>query len=156
MNGRLVAGFVSLPFLAAVLGFAVLPLAWQLTNPRDSILENPGQVAIAGATLCGAVGTVMTLVAIPVVAWLRRRKRLDFGDFVWAGVALGNAPLVLWVVFLVIPATVAHAIGGTLSNHLLTTAELISGVVRVVLLGTILGATLAAAFWTLAIRNAAR
>ena len=66
---------------------------------------------------------------------------------------LGNAPFVVYVTGLVLPATLAHLVGGTLSQHLSPFSDLIAGTLRVLAIGSVIGASSAFVFWFLGIRR---
>ena len=68
-----------------------------------------------------------------------------------AGLILGNVPFALYLVVLILPATISHLVMGTLSQHLVPVSALLPGAFRAILIGSIFGVISAAAFWLMAI-----
>ena len=52
-----------------------------------------------------------------------------------------------------IPATLAHLMNGTLSQHLSPFSALIAGALRALAIGTVMGASSAFVFWLLGVRR---
>jgi hypothetical protein len=148
-RSRLFTALAVLPLFDACLGYLAFPLWWALRNaPGDFSEPTP---AFAFAAINGVTGLFVTVTAVlPAVFWLQKRGPLTLQRLTLAGALLGNLPFAV-----VAAATVAiafgHLVGGTLSDHLSPAPDLLGGALRVILLGTFMGAASGAMFWALAV-----
>jgi hypothetical protein len=153
---RLWAAFAALPVVNAVVAFLGFPLVWYIGGHTGRLID-PTEAAVSFALLTGLMGLVVTVGgAIPVVLWLMRRGAVSLRQLIAAGVLLGNAPFVLYVIGLVLPLTILHLVRGTMSQHLLPFSDLIAGTLRAMAIGSVLGALSSLVFWFLGIRRADR
>lgn len=67
-----------------------------------------------------------------------------------------NAPFGVYLIALVLPATIAHVIGGTMSEHLALLSEPVAGTIRVLLIGSVMGALSGAVFWFIGVYEPGR
>jgi len=152
-NWRLLFAFAVLPPVDALMALVVYPALWWL--PTTAIFQppDPAQAARGFAILAGAVGLIVTFGgAVPIVFWLIRRGTLSIGQLVLAGLALGNLPFAMYAAAMILFA-IGHLIGGTMSQHLVPAAELLAGVVRALVAGSVLGVMSAIVFWVIGIRT---
>ena len=150
---RLVAAFAVVPFVDALIGFFGFPLVWYIGGHTRQ-LHDPAAAARGFALVTGFAGLVVTVCgAVPAVLWLMKRGPVSLPQLIAAGVLLGNVPFVVYVISLVLPATLAHLVAGTLSQHLSPFSDLIAGTLRVLAIGSVLGASSAFVFWLLGIRR---
>lgn len=147
---RLFTALAVLPLFDACLGYLAFPLWWSLRNAPGRFVE-PANPALAFAAINGVMGLFVTVTAVlPAVFRLQKRGPLTLQTLTLAGAVLGNLPFAV-----VAAATVAiafgHLLGGTLSDHLSPAPELLAGALRVILLGTFMGAASGAVFWLMAV-----
>jgi hypothetical protein len=91
--------------------------------------------------------------AVPAVLWRMKRGPISLRHLITVGLVLGNAPFLLYVVGLVLPATLAHLAAGTMSQHLVPLSSLIAGTLRALAIGSGLGTVSAIVLWFLGIRG---
>ena len=60
---------------------------------------------------------------------------------------------VAYVAFFLLPFTIGHIVGGTMSHHLVPMSELLAGLTRAVTLGCVLGVVPALVFWFVGVRG---
>jgi hypothetical protein len=150
---RLLMAFAVVPFVDALIGFVGFPLVWYIGG-HTGRLHDTAAAARGFAMVTGFAGLVVTVCgAVPVVLWLMKRGPVSLPQLLSAGVLLGNAPFFVYVIGLVLPATLAHLAGGTLSQHLSPVSDLIAGALRTLAIGSVLGASSAFVFWFLGIRR---
>ena len=133
--GRVWLAFSVMPLVSGFLG----GLLWGGSNPI-AILSGVSAIFV---TLCGGLPAYLTL---------KQRGPISLPQAVWTGAALGNVPLALFA-FMSALFALAHVAAGTISQHLVPISELFFSAVRLILLGTILGAASAAVFWFVAIKG---
>jgi hypothetical protein len=134
---RLWAALALLPLADTVFAYLVFVVWWSADTAIRPDAPNP----VAWAIATGLVGLVMTLVgALPALSAQMARGSVSFARLVGAGALLGNAPFVLVIVTLALPAAVVRYFDGTLSSHLAGFSEVIPGVLRSVAFGSALGA----------------
>jgi hypothetical protein len=149
---RLLGAFAALPVVQALVAFVVFPLVWRLGGHDGFLPVDPDKTARDFAVLTGLLGLLLTFAgAVPVVDWLMRRGRVSLAQLLLVGLLLGNAPFALYVVALVLPATISHVAMGTMSQHWLPVSELLAGTLRVTLIGSAFGTISALVFWAIAI-----
>ena len=149
---RVLTAFAILPILQALVAFVAFPLVWRLGDHGASQPVDWGEAAREFAIVTGLIGMFVTVAgAVPVVHWLMRRGRVSLARFLVAGLVLGNVPFALYLVVLILPATMSHLVMGTLSQHLVPVSALLAGALRAILIGSIFGVIAAAAFWFIAI-----
>jgi hypothetical protein len=147
-------GFAVLPLTQALLVYSAFPLLWQFLGHASLRPVNPDQTALAMAITTGLFGVLVTICgAIPVVFWLMGIQRTSFHALVSAGAVLGNAPFAFYVLALVLPATIVHLRFGTMSEHIIPVADLMVSTLRIVVLGSSLGAISAAVLWLIAFND---
>jgi len=142
---RVVLGFMAQPFVTALLGFTLLPIL-ALTDPRSQA-TSPGslvEIGLISAVLVGLVGLVITaFAAAPVFYWLHERRRVTWRHAVLSALLFANAPTTLLFGLLWF-----HGWDPRLSAF---DAAMIG--LRVILLGSGIGAAAASVFWWIAIGN---
>jgi hypothetical protein len=149
---RVLTAFAILPILQALVAFVAFPLVWRLGDHGASQPVDWGEAAREFAIVTGLLGIFVTVAgAVPVVYWLMRWRRVSLARLLLAGLILGNVPFALYLVVLILPATISHLAMGTLSQHLVPVSALLAGALRVILIGSIFGVISAAAFWLMAI-----
>lgn len=142
-----------LPLIDAVLGFAGFRLLWAVGG-RAFFTADPAPAAFAFAVLSGLAGLLVTwCAAAPMVVARLRRGPISLQDSVVAGLLLGNTPFGLYIVGLVIPATFAHVMAGTMAGRWLSVPELAAATLRMLFIGSTMGAASGAIFWFLGIRG---
>ena len=147
---RLFTALTVLPLFDACLGYLAFPLWWALRNAPGHFVE-PAMPALAFAAINGVMGLFVSVTAVlPVVFWLQKRGPLTLQRLTLAGAVLGNLPFAV-VAAVTVGIAFGHLIGGTLSDHLSPAPELLAGALRVILLGTFMGAASGAMFWLLAV-----
>ena len=152
MTGRLWLALALVPFANVPLGAAAFyVLVW--SGGWSDGLHNPLVNSLLWGVLVAFIAFLITLVgAIPAVFWMRRRGPITLRRTLTAGVLLGNAPLafgVCWVLIL----TLTHLAAGTLSEHLSPMADLVIGIFKVTIFGSVLGLASAWLVWMVGIRN---
>jgi hypothetical protein len=148
---RLLAAFAVLPVADALIAFFAFPAVWRLSGEFQ--LADSFQAARTVAVVAGVLGLLVTLSGgVPVVFWLMKRGPVSFEQILIAGVALGNAPFVVFVLAL-IPFAILHLTEGTMSQHLSPLSELLAGTVRAIGMGSVMGMASAVVFWFLGIRD---
>ena len=146
---RLWAAFAIVPFVDAAVAYLCFPLMWAMRG-HPGQLVNPAGVAFSVAVISGFLGLLVTCAgAVPLVAWLRKRGPISLPTALVAGLLLGNAPFGVYLIGLVTPATIAHVINGTMSEHLAPLSELIAGTIRILVIGSGMGALSGAVVWFL-------
>jgi hypothetical protein len=149
---RVLTAFAILPILQALVAFLAFPLVWRLGDHGALQPVDWDEAARKFAIVTGLLGMFVTVAgAVPVVYWLMRRGRVSLAQLLLAGLILGNVPFALYLVVLILPATLSHLVMGTLSQHLVPVSALLAGAVRAILIGSIFGVISAAAFWLMAI-----
>ena len=153
---RLAFAFAAVPLVQGLAMYFGFPLFWDFVGHEGQ--ADPAGARIMG-TIAGVSGVFVTVAAVvPLFVWLRQRGRVTLLHAVSAGVVLGNVPFALYLVLLILPFTILHLARGTLSQHLIPFPSLLSSAVRMIVLGSVLGAIGALTFWIvgLAGTNAAR
>ena len=151
---RLLIAFAVLPPFDALLAFVGFPAVWWLGDHGASRLLDPDQAARAFAILAGVLGILVTICgAVPVTFSLLKRGPVSLAQLLVAGVALGNAPFAAYALIL-LPFAILHVIEGTMSEHLVPLPDLLAGVLRAVLIGSVMGTASAVVFWLVGIRGA--
>jgi hypothetical protein len=146
---RLWAAFAIVPFVDAAAAYLCFPLVWAMGGHTGNLI-NPEGAAFGFAVLSGVLGLLVTGVgAVPIVFSLAKRGPISLPTAFFAGLLLGNVPFGLYVLALVLPATMAHLSAGTMSEHLLPLSELVAATIRILLIGSGMGALSAAVFWFL-------
>ena len=126
---RLLAAFAIVPFVDAAVAYLCFPLVWAMREHPGRLVD-PAGVAFSVAVISGVLGLLVTCAgAVPLVAWLAKRGPISLPTALVAGLLLGNAPFGA-LIGLVVPATIAHVIDGTMSEHL-SLSEMIAGTIRV-------------------------
>jgi hypothetical protein len=149
ITGRLALAFAAVPLLQALAMYVGFPLFWDFMGHAGQP-SDPSKAAAMIAAITGVCGVFVTVAgAVPLFVWLRHRGRVTLIQAIGAGGILGNVPFALYVLLLVLPLTVMHLARGTLSQHLIPLPSLLSSTFRVVVLGSVLGAMGALAFWVL-------
>ncbi|HSL22725.1 MAG TPA: hypothetical protein VK886_14420 [Vicinamibacterales bacterium] len=97
----------------------------------------------------GILAVAMTAWAVPLLLYLNERRRLSFRNVLALGAALGNVPFAIVILGIV----VAHPIRETLTGDVGRLWYGFSGFVQRVVLGSAVGMSSAAAFWSVAIRG---
>jgi hypothetical protein len=144
--------FAILPILQALVAFVAFPLVWRFGDHGALQPVDWDEAARKFAVVTGLLGMFVTVAgAVPVVYWLMRRGRVSLARLLLAGLILGNVPFALYLVVLILPATISHLVMGTLSQHLVSVSALLAGALRAILIGSIFGVISAAAFWLMAI-----
>jgi hypothetical protein len=125
------------PFVAAAVAFVAFPI---LLLDRDGQTLGGGRPAdVVGAARSAALGVglfalVVTLAAaLPAAVWLMKRRRVRLAHAVVFGLAFGNLP---------------YAIGALAGG-----AYGVTGLIRGVAFSSLLGASCAAVFWFVALRQ---
>jgi hypothetical protein len=150
---RLLSAFAILPVVDALVAYFAFPIVWQLGRHGGFRPVDPTKPALAFAVLAGLSGLFVTLSgAIPVVFWLIRRGAVSFQQILTAGLALGNALFVVYVLAL-IPYALLHLAFGTLSDHLIPVSELLVSALLPLGIGSCMGMMSAVVFWFAAIRG---
>jgi hypothetical protein len=148
---RLLAALVALPPVDALLGYLAFPIVWWLGDHGAFRPIASDGMALWSATVAGALGLFITITAaLPVTWWLIRRGHTSAPSFALAGVVLGNVPFAAYLCF-ILRATLEHLVAGTLGNHLSPAAELLAGGLRVVVIGSTMGAASGVMFWFIAV-----
>ena len=115
----------------AAVAYLCFPLVWAMRG-HPGHLADPAKAAFGFALISGVLGLLVTWAgAVPLVAWLAKRGPISLPTALVAGLLLGNAPFGAGLIGLVVPATMAHVINGTMSEHLAPLSELIAGTIRV-------------------------
>ena len=148
---RLLAGFAGAPVTAVFLALVTYDALWYSGMmsggaPIDSI-----DAAASLGTGVGIIAVLMTICAVPLVAWLASRGPVSFGQVIVLGVALGNAPFAMIVLGIV----VAHPFSEVLSGDISRFWYGFSGAVERVVIGLISGMGSASIFWIVGIRGTA-
>jgi hypothetical protein len=117
-------GLAVQPFIGAILGFALFPLAAYMAGGGHTI--RPFGLAIVFGVVIGIIATLITgLAAYPTLLFMLKRGPVTLARTLLAGVALGN-----------IPAAIGTLLG--------------AGSARAAALGSTLGLISAAVFWVIA------
>lgn len=153
-EGRLIVGFLILPFAAALLAVVVFLVLFaigagaadggQVSDPIREAASLAVRVAIVALA-------VITFGGVPAVAWLYGRARLSLGSVLVLGALLGNAPFAI----LSIGFIIAQAANGTLSTDIGRHWHGAAGVARSVAIGLFVGVGSAAIFWRIALAGSA-
>ena len=135
MTLRIMGALVLQPFVAAAAGFLAFPLVDAMNGFS---LTNGAEAAISIAVGTGLVAFFVTVCgSLPIVAWLRDRGPVTFGQVMMGGVALGMIPvLVLWTLAIV-------SAGG----------PQLGGLLRGAIFATTVGTVSAGVFWLMAHRD---
>lgn len=142
---RLLLAFFLMPPTSALAAAAIFPVVSFGASGPDTVAPI--------AFLAGLAAVFVVLAgALPAFLSARRRGPITFSQTVRAGAMLGNLPLAL-VAFMSALLTVAHIAAGTISQHLSPLGSLVAGGLRVVLLGTAVGAISAALFWLVGLKG---
>ena len=147
---RLFIGLAIQPFVTALLGFALFAVVDYTGRPLYGGRPiDPFDAAIGFGFGLGVAGLfVSVLGACPVLVWLLRRGPVKRNHALISGVALGNVPSVLIVGGLAI----SRLTQGVLPN-LSDLSYGLSGAVRALIFGSLIGAVAAAVFWRVAAGN---
>jgi len=141
---RLWAAFAMVPFVDAAVAFLCFPLVWAMGGHAGRLID-PAGAAFAFAVLSGVLGFLVTCAgAVPLVLWLAKRGPISLRKASLPGLLLGNAPFAAFVIAIVLPATIGHLIMGTMSQHLVPLSDLAAGTIRILLIGSGMGAFSAA------------
>jgi hypothetical protein len=97
----------------------------------------------------GILAVLMTIFAMPVVAWLSGRGPLSLRKVLLLGAALGNVPLA----FIIVAVVVTHPIGETLSGDVSRFWYGYPGLLQRVAIGLACRIGSAAAFWVVAVHG---
>jgi hypothetical protein len=144
---RVWVAFALLPFADALIGYLGFPLVWYMGGHSGQLVDPEGAARGLGI-VAGVLGLLTTLAgAVPIVIWLLQRGPVSLAQLLGVGVLLGNGPFLLYVVGLVLPATVMHLANGTMADHLSPLSELIAGTLRAIAVGSVIGAWSALVFW---------
>jgi hypothetical protein len=147
---RFLAAVLAIPLFDALLGYMAFPVVWWLGNHGTYRPISPDEAARHFGLLACVLGfLVMFTAGIPVADTLIRRRQTSVHHFAVAGVALGNFPFAVYLC-VVLFFTLMHLLNGTLAEHLSPIPELLAGGLRVVLLGSVLGAASGFMFWLIA------
>jgi hypothetical protein len=142
----LLVAFAMLPPLDAVLGYVVFPLLWWLGVGTPG-LADPMVAARAFVPVAGFIGLIVTVAgAMPVVFTQIRRGPISLRQALLAGLALGNAPLVV-IVYATILLALGHMAMGTISEHLAPVSALVASPLRAIAIGSAYGVMSALVFW---------
>lgn len=147
---RLGIAVLALPLFDALVVYLAFPVVSSLGQRGTSelvALEEPARVF---AGISGALALfIMITAALPVTVWLIRRGQTSMHHFALAGSVLANLPFAIyaWTAFLM---TLGHLISGTLGQHLSPVTDLLVSGVRLVVMGSIIGAISGAVFWLIA------
>ena len=142
---RLLLAFFLMPPASALAAAAIFPVVWFGARGPDTVAPI--------AFLAGVMAVFVVLAgALPAFLAARRRGPITFSQTVRAGAMLGNLPLAL-LAFMTALLTVAHIAAGTISQHLSPLGSLVAGALRVVVLGTAVGAISAALFWLVGVKG---
>ena len=144
-NARLWLGFLMMPPVSALGAAVVLPIV------------APGEPGAGGSGVFAFVAAIAAVLvtpagALPAFLVLKRRGPITLSQTLCAGAALGNAPGALFALMAALFA-VAHIAAGSISQHMAPLSSLLTGALRVVVLGTAVGTISAAAFWLIAVRG---
>lgn len=151
-TARVLLAFAVLPLAMALAGYLAFPLVWALAGHRGRPMDSaPAQFAALAAVLC----LLVSLIAAPLVLRLARQGRASCSRLLLIGAALGNLPFALYV-GLILPATIAHLLAGTLRERLVPIAGLLPGVANAVIIGTSFGMLAAAIVWAIAVPRIVR
>jgi len=143
--------FASVPFVDAVIAYLCFPLVWAMGGHSGRLLDPEG-VALSFAIISGVLGLLVTAAgAVPLIIWLSKSRRISLPASLTAGVLLGNAPFAAYLLLLILPATLSHLSAGTMAAHLSPLPDLVAGTLRMLLIGSAMGALSGAAFWFLGI-----
>ena len=144
-TARLWLAFLLMPPVSALAAAVVFPLL------SVGQFQPEGVAPVAFAAAIAAV--LVTLGgALPAFLTLKRRGAITLSQTLCAGAALGNAPNVAIAVGAIF-FTLAHIAAGTISQHLSPPLGILTGAVRLLLLGTAVGIISAAVFWFIALRG---
>ncbi|MEO7408432.1 MAG: hypothetical protein ABIZ92_15625 [Vicinamibacterales bacterium] len=135
-----------LPLFTGLLAFAAFPVLPLLGNNSGYRPIDENQPARAFGLIAGISGLLVTMCAAPAYSWVRRRGPVTLWKAVFAGMLIGNLPCAAFVAFL-IPFTVGHIADGTMAQHYVPPSQLLLAAVRMIVIGSGLGAASAAAFW---------
>jgi hypothetical protein len=153
---RMVGAYALMPFVAGALTFLAEMTLWShagnyVTGTNVHIGGSaPEAIALSLAMGVGLVAVFVTIFgAVPLVAWSIRRGRVSLRQALVAGAALGNAPIAVLFVLIVI-----HHIGrGTMPDNPGNLFYGAGGAFRTVTEGFFVGMGCAAVFWAVAIRG---
>ena len=148
---RLLAGFAVAPPTAVFLALVTYDALWYSGMfsggaPIDSI-DAAGSLGMG----VGILAVMMTICAVPSVAWLDGRGPLSLRKVLLLGAALGNAPFAI----IVLGVVVAHPMSETLSGDIGRFWYGFPGAVQRVAMGLTCGIGSAAAFWVVGVRGTA-
>ena len=144
----MIAGLVVAPLAATLIALCTYNAFWHAgLFPQGASLDSLDSAASLGVGV-GILAVLTTAAAaVPGVMWLKRRGPLSLGRLMALGAFLGNLPLALIIVGIV----VVNAIRGTLSPDVSHYWEGFGGALVRVSLGVISGAGSAAVFWLVAV-----
>ena len=152
MNSRIVAAFAVVPLVVFVVARLGFPIVWSMSGNRGQIISPPDPATSFGA-LTGIVGLLVTLFgAVPTFVWMKKRGPLSLSRTIGAGIVLGNTPMVA-IAAGALYFTILHIIGGTISQHLSPPLDVITGFLRISVIGSVLGAISAFVFWLVGVRG---
>lgn len=139
---RVFLGFAVQPLVTAIVALILFPAIALTDTPLiGAASANPFSAAIGFAVVTGVTGfLVMAFAAIPLFSWLSNHTPLTRGVVLTAGAVLGNLPTgIILVIFLarygLSPAGAAYGPFGLL---------------RTLIIGSLIGLSGAAAFWHIA------
>jgi len=144
---RLVAGFFVVPPSIAALTFLGYLAIWDIGGPGalGSVPFDPVDSALSLATGVGVIAVVVTVFgAVPIVAWLNRRRALTLRTLLLVGAILGNLPFILIVLAVL-------ATNGRLSSDVARVWDGSAGAMRATALGFGYGVVSASLFWLVAV-----
>jgi hypothetical protein len=138
---RILLGFMAQPFVAALLGFTLLPFL-ALTDPRLRGQSSASlEVGLMSGVLVGLVALVITVfAAVPVFYRLRGRGTVTWRHAVISALLFANTPTMLFFGLILFN-------GGDPRLSALDSAII---AVRVILLSSCIGAVSASVFWWIA------
>ena len=114
---RLWAAFVIVPFVNAAVAYLCFPLVWAMRG-HPGHLADPAEAAFGFALISGVLGLLYVGGRSAARSVARERGPISLPTALVAGLLLGNAPFGAGLIGLVVPATMAHVINGTMSEHL--------------------------------------
>jgi hypothetical protein len=155
---RLVGGFFLMPIVAGIVGVALFPailLTGDWLRSTGTFTAPPARYAPPSAAIGFGLGVAMIAVvvtafgAIPAVSQLKKAGTLSLRRLVVTGAVLGNVPLVL----IVLVSTAVQFSKGTTLEEMGQMWYGVLGLVRLTVVGTIVGTISSAVFWLVAVRK---
>lgn len=141
-----------MPVVSTLLAYVAFPTLWLFREQGTfQLVVGDDQGTHIFAVLSGLIAVVVTVAgAVPMFYTLTKRGPVSLKQTLMAGLALGNAPVALFGLLMAMFA-ILHVVDGAIANHRLPLHDLVAGSLLLITVGSMLGLTCAAVFWSVVI-----